>query len=232
VTKATTRFERWLERRRLERADTEELYENPLNARIGGVVNLTLPGWEDLDFKVLALRQVVRNIGDEAFPFTDYRLLSRDMEGNEFHYGLRYIPLDEPDLESGLTHRVFLLTPVMEHEYDEALDDDLHDCQPVTYKSLNAEGEEVEETWSDRVDGVELPYECVVHTLSDQDHDGEVDRDEVEEETMVFFDFERSTRVEGQIDQEVEYLFIEIDDTGFTTYLHATEIGQETVRYS
>lgn len=229
ATKRTTVFERWLERRRRERAPTEHLFANPLNARVGDHVAIDLPGWEDLNFEIISLRQVNMCIGDEEYPFTDYFLLARDIEGQEFNYGLRFVPLDQPDHAAGITHQVLLLTSLIEHEYREELEDALHNGRGVSYTIDGEDGREIEESWVSRVEDVELPYECTVSILEDHDHDGEVDRDEVEENTLVFWDFGRTQESEDG-EAEVDYLFVEIEDSGFTTYRHATEIDQMVVR--
>jgi hypothetical protein len=229
VGRGTTVYERWRERRRLASADTEELYLNPLDARVGDVVTLDHPDFQDLDFQVRQFRVLTREIGEREFPITDYYLLHRGLTNDDTVYRLlRYIPLDEPDPDAGRTHTVLLLNPVDECEHNQQIMDELAANQGYTFEMLFDDNVAEEILFPSRVNDIQLPYECSVDIIKDADHDGEVEPEEVESHRLTYWDFWRCTSEEE--DAPVEYLFVEVDqEDGWTEFFIGEEIDQETI---
>lgn len=235
MSKGTTVFERFKERRKLAGMATEEKYLNPLNALIGDVVSLDLLDYRELDFTVIQLRVVSRLIGEREFPFVDYYLLHRGLGApeDEIQCVLRFIPLDEPDKDSGRTHTVFLLRLQDEFEHDDAVVETLAANSGYTYFVNSAPADAAEEwvpqEFPTRVNDIELPYDCDVDIVKDENHDGEVEDDEVESHKLTLWDFWRVISAEGG-DDVTEYLFVEIDqEDGWTELFTGEEVDPAIV---
>ena len=232
MAKGTTVFERWKERRRLANMDTEEKYVNPLDVRLGDIVSLDCLDWRDLDFQVTQFRVVTRKIGRDEFPFTDYYLLHRGTGDDEVRCILRYIPLDEPDPDAGRTHTVLLLHQVDEFEHNQEVLDVLAQNAGYTHFTPAPEGSEeewVENQFPFRVNDLEIPYDCSVDLVKDENHDGEVEDDEVKSFSLTYWDFWRTVSAEGGGDT-TEYLFVEVDQgDGWTELFQGEEIDTAIV---
>ncbi len=237
MAKATTAFERFKERRRLAGMDTEEKFLNPLDVRVGDVVTLDALDLRDLDFQVTQFRVVNRLIGGREFPLVDYYLRHRSIthKSAEIHYLLRFIPLDDPDPAAGLTHTTFLLHMVEESEHNDAVLAVLAEDNGYTYHTEKVADEatgDVEwepQEFPSRVNDISLPYDCQVDIVKDENHDGEVEDDEVESHKLTLWDFWRVISVEGG-DDVTEYLFVEIDqEDGWTELFVGTEVDQAIV---
>lgn len=233
MPKGTTIFERFKERRRLAGMDTEEKFANPLDVRLGDVVSLDCLDWRDLDFQVTQFRVVTRLIGEREFPFVDYYLLHRGLSADdEIRCVLRFIPLDEPDPDSGRTHSVFLLQMQDEFEHNDEVVEVLGQNAGYTFYVPAPEGSEEEwvaQEFPTRVNDIELAYDCDVDIVKDANHDGEVEDDEVESHKLTLWDFWRAISAEGG-DDLTEYLFVEIDQAdGWTEIFTGEEIDPAIV---
>ena len=231
--KGTTVFERWREKRRLEGLETEEKYLNPLDAKLGDVVSLDVLDWREFDFTVSQFRVVTRLIGGREFPFVDYYLLHRGLDNeDETRCLLRYIPLDEPDPDSGQTHTVLLLKPQDEFEHDEEVVKTLKADSGYTYFTpIKGGGPEDynEQVFPTRVNDIHLPYDCQVDVVKDENHDGEVGEDEVESHKLTLWDFWRTVSAEGGEDT-TEYLYVEVDqEDGWTELFVGEEVDPAVV---
>jgi hypothetical protein len=231
MPKGTTIFERWQERRKQANLDTEEKFVNPLGVRLGDPVSLDCLDWRDLDqLQVTQFRVVTRKIGNQEFPFTDYYLRHRGLEpGEERTCLLRYVPLDDPDPDSGATHEVYLLKLVGEFEIDEEVMEVLKQDSGYACPTLDEDGDWVLVEFPTRVNDVEIPYDCDVDIVKDADHDGEAEDDEVESHQITLWDFWRLISAEG-VGDRTEYLFVEVDqEDGWTELFQGGEIDPAIV---
>jgi hypothetical protein len=231
MAKGTTVFERWREKRRQAGLDTEEKYLNPLGVKLGDLVELDRLDWRGLDFTITQFRVVTRKIGRDEFPFTDYYLRHRGLKPeDEIFCLLRYIPLDDPDPDSGKTHEVYLLELVEESEHSEQIMEVLAANSGYTYYTdVKGQDDWEEQVFPTRVNDVETPYDCDVDIVQDKDHDGEVEDDEVESHKATLWDFWRLISAEGSKDV-TEYLFVEVDqDDGWTELFRGEEVDPATV---
>lgn len=228
MARGTTLFERWREQRKLASAAFEEIYLNPLKIRLGDSITIDRVNWKDLEFQVQQFRVVTRKIGKRDFPLTDYHLIHRGLDGREVSILLRFIPLAAPDLAAGITHSVYLLDLVDAFAYSSEVMDVLKMDQGYTY--FRSRGEEsVAECFPTRVGDVHAPYGCDVDIVQDKDHDGEVEKDEIESHKLTLWDFWRSTSVEGV--DTTQYLFVEVDEEdGWTELFQGEEIRQLDVQ--
>ena len=219
--------------------DTEEKFLNPLDVRIGDVVSLDALDLRDLDFQVTQFRVVTRLIGGREFPFVDYYLRHRSIthKSAEIHYLLRFIPLDDPDLAEGRTHTIFLLHMVEEFEHNDAVLAVLAEDNGYTYHTeavpdengVTGDVEWKAQEFPTRVNDISLPYDCQVAIIKDEDHDGEVEEDEVESHKLTLWDFWRVISAESGGDM-TEYLFVEIDqEDGWTELFVGTEVDQAII---
>lgn len=223
--RGTTLFERWKARRADARLDTEQRFYNPLDLRVGALISLNLEGLEDLDFQVLTLREVKRVINDQPYLLADYDLRAYNLEGQEFRYRLRLVPLEEPDLESGLTHLVILLSPVDSFEYDEGVQGVLDADEGYVVSP----GTDQEAVFPTRVQDISEPYDTEIAVVSDENHDGQVEDDEVERFQDRYWDFWRNAAEEGD-PERVEYLFVDVSQRdGWTEIWQGPEISPEDV---
>ena len=234
MAKGTTIFERFKERRRVAGLDTEEKFSNPLDVRLGDVVSLDCLDWRDLDFQVSQFRVVTRLIGEKEFPFVDYYLFHRgigDAE-DEVRCVLRFIPLDEPDPAAGQTHTVYLLSLTQEFEHDDSVVEVLSQDAGYSYFTPAANGAEDEwdqQEFPTRVNDISLAYDCEVDIVKDENHDGEVEDDEVESHKITLWDFWRVISAEGGEDT-TEYLFVQIDqEDGWTELFTGEEVDPAIV---
>jgi hypothetical protein len=246
MAKKMTAFERWKEKRRVENADTEELYVNPLELKLGDSITIDTESLRDEMLKVDEFRVVSKEVGEQSFPSTDYFVSYRDEESGEVvrDVVLRFTPLDSPDKDADITHQVLLLEPLTQFEYDpelaavleknegfvwreESMQAPLHTIQEVLSEDYKPEGSKtvVEEThYPYRVGDVVSPYYCTIDYLKDKDSDGELDRDEVDSYSVKLWDFCR------EAEDGIEYLFVEIDNKdGWTEIYTGREIDQEVV---
>lgn len=171
---------------------------NPLALTNGQLVRLNIIDLNDMMFKVTGVRQYDRLMGGNHYQFVDY-----DVHGADKNFRIRMIPMSNPDLASGLTHDIILLSLYYECSYNDA--EGLRDALEIS----NSTGE-FEIDWNGitkyyRInDTVRGNYDASVKCVL-QEHNDDYD--------VSYWDYH--TQLVDEVNQPiVRYLFIEVDTDG------------------
>ncbi len=185
-------------------------YYNPLRARVGSPVTLDTVELRDLNFFLREVRAYRRQIEGREFPFADYVLVARQLDGDEVVCRVRLVPA-AGGAGRGEDHDVLLLRLYDDRSYDEGLHNVVRD---TTGKfEVLEDGHVTEEYW--RVNDVLEPYKAEVAVLRDVNEDKTVQADEVERLRLEYWDYWRETPDEAGT-PSVQYLFVEMDaDNGW-----------------
>lgn len=191
----------------------ELLYNNPLQAKINDIVKIDMIELKDFTFKIEALREVRRVIGDKNYPLADY-----DLASAEKNLRLRLIPCD-----GEISHKVILLEKIDECEYNK----DFH--EGLDYSKNKGEFTEGEDMYW-RVDDVQSEWNAKTFYLHDNDKSGKIDENEVEKRQISYWDFWRETEDEAG-NKILEFYVVEMDkETGWFEFWKGPEIN--TLRIS
>ena len=190
------------------RVSQEELFYNPLAAKIGNHVKIRTIDLEDHSFQITAIRVVERNIDGQVFKYADYDLLCRPLSGDPIRKRIRLVPMEDTD--GDLTHDVLLLNYLDGFGYDEPFHKGL---------AFDQNGGEFYEQSNDatywRVNDVEPEWFCEVATLKDENSDGFVDETEVDRSNMDYWDFWRET-IDDDEQTVTEFYIVEMNkDSGW-----------------
>tara|TARA_Y100000034_G_scaffold133174_1_gene197962 strand:+ start:1261 stop:1998 length:738 start_codon:yes stop_codon:yes gene_type:complete len=224
------------------KGSVESRFKNPLGKKIGTAFTIDDPEYSDDNFRLEAIREVKRTIGDEDFYYSDYDLLSKDgdHETNR-RVRLRFCPLADPDPDSGQTHCVLLLHTFDEFEYEEGFHkgillgqmQDGNDWvdDPAFEGGFCVDDEsdgEVDSTFW-RVNDVRGAHEATVKTVADTDGDGTAEIEEVKESQVIYWDYWRETKDEVG-DTITDFVFVDMDeDTGYLTLWRGQEVDPNRV---
>jgi hypothetical protein len=197
---------------------------NPLRARVGGSVMINLLDLKELNFFVKEIREYRRTIGRHQFSFVDYVLLARPLGADDVLVRLRLVPVESDD-PGAPTHDALLLRLDDEFAYDEAFNQVVND---TTRKFQVLQDGRVTEEFV-RVNAITEPYRAEVALMRDTNHDGTVDRDEVEISRLEYWDYWREDRSEAGLPVR-QYLFVEKDaDTGWFQIWRGHEVDAQQV---
>lgn len=189
----------------------EYKYFNPAKAKIASTFSLDVIGLRDLMFTLVEIREYKRTINSKQLTFGDYVLLSRPIGKDDVWVRVRFMPVENPD--SQLTHNVLILTKYDEMPYCKELDEVLRATTGVL--DITDHDTELTETyWRPAIDGrsrLTSAYRADVSIIRDVNNDGKVEPQEVEKETIEYWDYSRITKDEaGQ--EFTQFLFVEMDE--------------------
>lgn len=212
--------------RKEEEIATELKFYNPAGAKVGNPVTIDTLEFENLLFTITGLVEHKRDVDGKKFPFCDYNILARPLQGEAVVRKLRMIPLEHPEGEK--THHIILLEKLDEFGAGEDFIQGLYRQEGgeeyVLYvpTAIDAEGT-VEDTPYWRVNDVETEWWTDSSLLEDEDNDGTVEDSEVTRYTGRYWDFWRETQDEGG-NKVLEFYIVEMDDDNsfFTIWM-----GQE-----
>lgn len=178
---------------------------NPLKAKMGSSVTIDDVEWRNRDFLLTEFRVYRRMVEGQEFLFADYVLTERSTKGEETTIRIRLNPTAEAH-HTGQEHHALLLFLEEDMAYDEGLHGVLQD--PSGLFRIEHDGKVTAEFT--RLHGLRAPYITAVTVLTDDDHNKRVDRDEVKEIRLEYWDFERDVP-DAAGNPEKEYLFAELD---------------------
>jgi hypothetical protein len=197
---------------------------NPLKLRVGHSLTIDDPELKELNFFVREIRSYRRALGGREFPFVDYVVRARPLNGEDVVFRVRLVPMDEPD-PSGPAHHVVLLRLFDEFAYDKSFEQVLTD---TTKKFQVLDDDRVTEEFYRINDTVE-PYSAEVTIVKDADNDGTVTSDEVEKRRLAYWDYWREDKNEAGSPVR-RFLFIERDgETGWFQLWRGDEIDARQV---
>jgi hypothetical protein len=218
-------FQIWLQKARRGKTPTELLYTNPGKAKIGATCTIDVLDFREYTFKVTRIREYTRTIRGIQSSFTDYDLDGIDVQKK---IRLRYMPQAQKTA-TGNSSRVICLKLEEDHEYNA----DEHGALKADTGEFEIFGddEQLESRWF-RIDDVRGAYYPFVVNIRDENGDGVVNDNEVSQEKLEYWDFNRQIKSEGGNDV-VEYLFVEIaDGTGWIQTFRGPEIDGDRVSWA
>lgn len=209
---------------------TELKVYNPLRLKVGDNVTIDAIDLRDLDFKVTAVREMNRETNGYKYQSVDYQLLGSPLGGSATEATsarLRLNPRTVPDPASGLTHNVLVLSLYYECGYKDAQDQGLIDA-------VNAGTGEFEIDWKGqrkyyRINDLTTPWDANLKILEDLDGNGQVDDDEIRDQSIQYWDYHTELLDEAS-QPYTEYLFIEQNpEDGWFQIWRGFEINPEKV---
>ena len=188
-------------------------FRNPLDLRVGSPVRVPFangPEFQDVDFTVQEIREYVRRIGGEEFPFTDYVL--RGVNTQSFDADqvmparLRLVP------NRAGAHDSLLLKLHDEFAFAEDFLGVLKDPSGVLDVTDDETG--VTDTFT-RINDLRDPYEVAVLVINETTSDGKVPPGKSSSVKLEYWDFWRDIDIGGG-NTAKELIFVELNsDTGW-----------------
>ena len=200
-------------------------YHNPLEAKVGCTISFEHePEISGINFVIEGIVVYKTRVRNKDFFHTDYLLKGNSLDVDA-PVRLRLRLIADETVENTLGHRIQLLYPYCEMEYDKDFHENvLGDPTGEFHVNQDDEGNELEEPrkyW--RVEDVLDPYKARVTTLKDADGNGTIEDDELEHSNITYWDYHRNTEVDGQ--EVREFLTIEMtNDTGYFRFFRGTEV--------
>lgn len=202
----------------------ESKFYNPYKIKVGELFRIDTIDYEHLNFKMVALREVKRELDGKNHFICDYDLLARN--GNEeVNLRLRLIPIENPDGE--INHHTLLLRRVEEFGYDKEWHHSLaepwknpetnEDEYTIFLNVFDEKGQQIfdennqaiqDQFW--RVNDVKTEWHARTSLVRDENNDGTVEDSEVEQNDICYWDYWRET-IEDDV-KVMEFYIIEMDD--------------------
>lgn len=220
-------------------------YYNPYKIKVGSFFKIDHLDYEELNFEVVAFREVKRILPDDDRFMCDYDLFARDVKGDEILLRLRLVPIENPDGE--MDHHAILLKRVEEFGYDKDFHESLAEPweNPDTGENeytlflnvVDNDGNVVEEEgclvqdqfW--RVNDVTAEWEAETAFVRDKDNDGTIEESEVDRHKMWYWDYWRQTVLDGV--EVMEFYIIEMDnESGYFELWRGTQIDPARIMIS
>ena len=197
-------------------------FHNPLGSRVGSTISFEHePALADINFIVEAISVYQTKIAAASFYHTDYHLkgISRE-QAAPVRFRLRLIA--DENVENPLGHRVQLLRLIADKDYDQDLQEKVLASPDGTidsavdengYRFFNESATDFVEGSSKywRVEDVLDPYVARVTILRDTDGNGTIEDDELEKQTVMYWDYSRLTPDPLTGADTTEFLTAEMD---------------------
>ena len=188
---------------------------NPLQKKINDLLHLNMVengvDLATISFTIRKIREVVRQVEDQALKFADYIILGRTLDGKEIRKMIRLIPAENPDGDT--THSVIMFSRLDGFQYDKGFHEGL------AYEKNKGEFREGDKLYyRPTPDGssepIKLPWETETVSVSDLDNTGKITDNDVKRGTMTYWDFGNQFKDEGGNDY-VEWYIVEMDESGY-----------------
>lgn len=188
-----------------EEIQEDKIY-NPLRARVGNAVSVDSLEYGDLNFFVRSIREVALKPSGSKTRFVDYDIVARPLEGDDVVLRLRIIPTAKA--LDGSKFQILILNLLVEEEYNQEVYDIVQDGSGVF--NLNWPDKGIDNRHYQRVGDVRKGYKANTLTLQDENNDGKISANEVQNTgTIDFWDYTTKLEVEGV--SEDNFMFVEMD---------------------
>jgi hypothetical protein len=218
---------------RREIGPVEFQYHNPLKVKIGNTASFPNdPQFLDMNFSLIEIGIYETVMGGQKFYHATYTLKGLAL-GQKKPVVIRLIVTPDEDAENDLGHRVRVMRLFSTMAWDQGFHDDvLGDPNGVFEINSDDDDKPLEKPWVyRRVDGVHLPYTANLAVLKDQDHDGEVEENEISHSKILYWDYSRNDAVDA-VGTYVETLDIEMDKkTKMFSFYRGREIQASEMRW-
>lgn len=213
-----------LTKRKKEQKSLEMTVYNPLQAKVGCVLNVNEPNYTGKNFIVQGIRVYERKINDDQFNFVDYESVARLVNEDDQRIKIRLNPNDS-GTELGCD--IIVLTKYDEMSYDEEFFKNVLNSESGDI-TLN---EENSTFW--RINDVLTAYKAKTIYLADKDGNGIVEENELKKEDIRYWDYWRETAdIENDVEigpKYIEFLFIEMDKNGYFTFWRGKKVDAGNV---
>jgi len=178
---------------------------NPLKVKVGSTLSIDTMGHRDRTYKIVSMREFDRDIC-KLGKFVDYEGICRVGKLIE-KMQLRLVPLEHPDVDSGLTHSAVVLSLYYECSNQDAIDSGLDGTVKGPTGQFEIEQDGLKTVYF-RMSDLKTAYIAQVSVLKDEDGNGIVNTDEIHREVVEYYDYHTELLDEaGQT--YLEFLFVE-----------------------
>lgn len=198
----------------------EEKIYNPLAAKIGRPIDINELDYKDKYYNLIEMHEYSVEFQEQKKQkFTDYVLFTNglDNNGNQLN---EYVKIRVTPHER--SRRAILMEQYDEMPYNQ----DFHNILKGIDKDPDTPDFRLDDINADyyRLNDEKEPYKAIVKLLCDDNSDGRIGKGETTKENIEFWDFGRTTNIDGIDEQEL--VFVEMNtDSGFTRVWKGREIS-------